>query len=175
MFPDRVHGIIRNACRKKQTVSSIDEYAEIVRNCARGRFKVTVIKAGDGFFIDMKEYLEQSFKLGNSQQDIDGNPIATRSRHWVNFGVGPSGGDTSATTVHTYGAWRLRNGYDPAEIPCEIVVGRHTRPRRTVGEYTLLNLTLGECENQQSDFVRYGSPSLHDKWREEREIAPEKV
>ena len=175
MVPDRVHGNIRRTCRKRQSVASIQEYEEIIKTCDRGRFKVTRIESGDGLFMDMKTYLEQSFKLGGAQTDIDGNTIATRSRHWANFGVGPSGGDHNRTTIHVYGAWRLRTGYDPAEIPCEIVVGRHTKPNRRAGEYTLLHPTLGEFERSQRRFVSYGHRSLCDKWREDREIKPEKL
>ena len=136
---------------------------------------MTLIQPGDGFFMDMKRYVEQSFKVGGAHMDIDGNPIATRSRHWANFGWGPSGGHDSITTLHKYGAWRLRNGYDPAEVPCEIVIGRHTRPVRTKGEYVLQYETLGEYEARQPNFIKYGSRCLHDKWRRERTIKPEKV
>ena len=123
MSCDRVHGVVRRRCKTKQHVASIAEYAEIVRKCDSGRYKVTLIEPGDGIFVDIKGYLEQSFKLGGSQADIDGNPIATRTRHWANFGVGPSGGDDSRLSVHKYGAWRLRDGYDKDEVPIEIVVG----------------------------------------------------
>ena len=125
--------------------------------------------------MDIKGYLEQSFKLGGTQQDIDGNAIATRARHWANFGVGPSGGDDSRTSTHKYGAWRLRNGYDPAEVPIEIVVGRHTRPRRHVGEYTLLHTTLGRFERATEGFRKFGHRSWTAKFRESRPISADKV
>ena len=175
MAPDRKHGVIRRACRKKDHIATIDEYADIIRKCNQGRFRVTLIKSGDGFFTDMKLYLEQSFKLGGTMTDIDGVSIATRSRHWANFGVGPSGGEESRLTLHKYNAWRLREGYDPAERPCEIVVGRHTRPQRSHSRYVLIYPTLGEYERNQTDFVKYGTRCLHDKWRIDRDLEPEKV
>ena len=175
MAPDRKHGVIRRECRKKDHIATIQEYEEIIRKCNQGRFRVKLIQSGDGFFVDMKKYLDQSFKLGGSQTDIDGKQIATRARHWANFGLGPSGGPDSKTTVHKYGAWRLREGYDPAERPCEIVVGRHTRPVRSKGEYVCVKRTLGEYERSRAGFIRYGSPSLHDKWRHDRPLKPEKV
>ena len=90
----------------------------------------------------MKSYVEQSYKLGGNLTDADGNSIATRGRHWVNFGIGPSGGDTSIPSRHQFGAWRLRTGYEARERPCEIVVGRNTRPNRRDGEYVLLYPTI---------------------------------
>ena len=96
----------------------IDEYEEIIRDeCYRGQFKVTQIKVGDGLFKDMKKYVEQSFKLGDNHVDIDSNSIVTRQRHWVNFGIGPSGGTKNVISQHKYDVWRLRNDYDPDEIP----------------------------------------------------------
>ena len=130
---------------------------------------------GDGFFVDMKAYLDQSYKLGGSHVDIDGNPIATRTRHWVNFGVGPSGGPISGPSVHDYGAWRLRNSYDAAEVPIEIVIGRHTRPNRSQGVYTLTHPSLGAYERATVGFVNYGEAVWSAKWDHEREVAPEKV
>ena len=109
MSCDRVHGSVRIACRKKQYIANIDEHADIIRTCAMGRFHVTLVKAGDGFFRDIKAYVEQSFKLGGSLSDIDNNGIRTRDRHWANFGVGPSGGDNSVESRHAFGAWRLRD------------------------------------------------------------------
>ena len=67
MKPDRVHGVIRRECRKHQSIASLEEYQSIISKCDRGRFKVTRIESGDGIFTGMKTYLEQSFKLGNSQ------------------------------------------------------------------------------------------------------------
>ena len=93
----------------------------IFSKCANGKFNVNLIKPGDGIFRDMKGYLNQSHKLGNEQQDLDNELIAKRTRHWVNFGIGPSGGDSNTPSVHEYyGAWRLRCGYDSAEVPIEI-------------------------------------------------------
>ena len=175
MAPDRVHGVIRRVFRGKQWIASIDQYVDIVRQCDLGRFKVTHITAGDGFFVDMKSYLCQSYKLGGAHADIDGNPIATRARHWVNFGAGPAGGDNSMPTVHNYGAWRLRNGYDETEVPTEIVLGRHTRPSRGTGEYILTHASLGDYEQATNGFVCYSDASWSAKWDHEREIAPEKV
>ena len=129
MSCDRVHGVVRRRCKKEQHVASIEEYADIVRQCDQGRYKVTLIEPGDGIFVDIKGYLEQSFKLGGGAKDLNDDPIATRTRHWVNFGAGPSGGDDSSLSVHRYNAWRLRVGYDPKERPCQIVVGRHTKPK----------------------------------------------
>ena len=104
MVPDRVHGRIRVKCRSFQTIATIDEYAGIISGCCRGQFRVTRIKVGDGIFMDMKKYVEQSYKLGGAQMDIDNNPISTRRRHWVNFGVGPSGGENSTVSRHKYWA-----------------------------------------------------------------------
>ena len=175
MSCDRVHGHLRVGFRKEQYIEDIRGYERIVKKLNRGLFRVRRIEPGDGFFKDMKKYVEQSYKLGGQQQDIDGNGIATRRRHWVNFGLGPSGGDNSVLTRHKYGAWRLRCTYDPSEVPCEIVVARHTRPNRAAGEYSLLYPTLGDFQTNTVDFVPFESPSLHDKWREPREIVPEKV
>ena len=175
MLPDRIHMLLRQECRKKQHVSSIEEYEQIAKKCCHGRFRVTRIQAGDGLFKNMKMYLEQSYKLGGELKDINNNSIATRTRHWVNFGTGPTGGDGDRKSRHTYGGWRLRCGYDPSEVPCAIVAGRHTRPKRSAGEYELLYDTLGEYEEEQEDFVKFGTPSLTDPWRVEREITVEKV
>ena len=98
-----------------------------------------------------------------------------RWSHWINFGAGPSGGNDNTTTVHNYGAWRLRRTYDPAERPIEIVTGRHTRPNRNQGEYTLTHCSLGDYERATPGFVGFGDPSWCTKWDHEREIAPEKV
>ena len=176
MLCDRVHGIIRNTCRKRQWIVNIDEHAQIIAACAHKSFKVTLIKAGDGFFRDMKKYVEQAFKLSGNLADIDNNPIATRKQHWANFGVGPSGGDDSVTCTHNYGAWRLRKGYSPLEVPTEIVVGRHTRPRRSTGDYTLIHESLGAYERSLGPtFLHYGDAALGADWMVEREITPEKV
>ena len=125
-------GIIRRKCRTKQSIASIEEYEKIISapDCNQGRFQVTRIQVGDGLFKDLKKYFDQSYKLGGGQADIDNNSIATRRRHWVNFGVGPSGDTNSRTSRHKYGAWRLRTGYSKIEVPCEIVVAHHTRPKR---------------------------------------------
>ena len=45
-----------------------------------GDTKVTLIEPGDGIFVNVKRYFEQSFKLGTAQSDIDGNPIATHTQ-----------------------------------------------------------------------------------------------
>ena len=63
---------------------------------------------------------------------------------------------------------RLRDGYDPSEEPCEIVVGKHTTPRRRTGEYLLVHHSIGDYEGQLAGFVKFESPSLC-------EIKPEKV
>ena len=51
MSCDRVHGVVCRSARARQSVASIDEYAQIVRRCDQGRFNVTLIKPGDGFFL----------------------------------------------------------------------------------------------------------------------------
>ena len=175
MKPDRIHMLLRQSCRNKQYIASIEEYEEIAKECNHGRFRVVRIEVGDEVFIDMKRYVDQSYKLGGSHMDIDNNPIATRSRHWVNFGIGPTGGGDGRTSQHRYGAWRLRTGYDPSEIPCEIVAGCHTKPDRRTGVYELLHDTLGEYESQAPDFLSFEHPALRDPWRVEREITPEKL
>ena len=175
MVPDRLHGVIRRKVRTVQSIADIDEYEKLIRDCNQGPFKVTRIKIGDGIFRDMKKYVEQSHKLGSSHTDIDKNAIATRDRHWVNFGIGSSGGPQGTLSRHKYGAWRLHNGYDPSEVPCEIVVGRHTHPNHNSVEYVLLYENLGVFERQNRDFVKYKSETLCDGWRVEREIPAEKV
>ena len=84
-------------------------------------------------------------------------------------------GANSRTSRHKYGAWRLRTGYSKIEAPCEIVVARHTRPKRNSGEYFLLFPTLGVFQRQKPDFIRYEHESLREDWRIEREIPAEKV
>ena len=178
MAPDRKHGIIRRACRREQHVASIEEYEQLIKKCNNGGFNVTRIKSGDGFFKDMKKYVRQSHKVGGSHTDIDGDPISTRARHWVNFGWGPSGGPHNRITRHKYGAWRMRTSYDPAEYPCEIVIGRHTQPRRTTGEYVFPDscvLTLGDFQRRKSGFISFDSRRLAQKWSVDREIPLEKV
>lgn len=175
MWPDRVHGVIRRKCRTFQSIASIQEYAEIIKRCDGGKYKVYLIEPGDGFFKDVKKYLDQSYKLGGEQKDIDNEPIATRQRHWVNFGAGPTGGDDNTTTVHRYNAWRLRCGYDPAERPIAIVCGRHTRPDRRNGEYVLLHPNLGAYERSAAGFVKFNNPLWTQKWDVAREISDEKL
>ena len=125
----------------------------------------------------MKTYVEQSFKLGGSLCDLENTPIATRKRHWANFGVGPKGGGDKTLGRHQHGAWRLRHGYDPEEAPVEIVVGRHTRPRRNgpAADYVCLHASLGDHERSDPDFVSYDHISLRRPWLTQREISEEKV
>ena len=179
MHPDRVHAMVRNTCRTKPFVSNIDEYEDIITKVDRGRIKVTQIKVGDGVFTDMKAYIEPSYKLGSSHADIDNNAIATRRRHWINFGAGPSGGPDSTITTHKFGAWRLRDGYDAEEVPCEIVVGRHIKPNRRQGKYIFVNeriQTIGAYERSLGRaFVKYGARSWNAKWRHARALTAEKV
>ena len=162
-------------CRKKQYIANIDEHAQIIRTCAMGRFDVTLVKAGGGFFRDIKGYVEQSFKLGGSLSDIDNNGIRTRDRYWANFGVGPSGGDNSVESRHAFGAWRLRDGYSVTEIPVEIVVGRDTKPNRRAGEYVRLHDSIGAYERSNPQFVPFDHPLWCAEYVQEREIPVEKV
>ena len=64
---------------------------------------------------------------------------------------------------HKYGAWRLRSGYQSSEVPCcEIVVGRHTRPKRVTAEYVLIHPTIGDYERQVSGFLKLEDPVLRN-------------
>ena len=78
------------------------------------------------------------------------------------FGVGPKGGGDKTLGRHQHGAWRLRHGYDPEEAPVEIVVGRHTRPRRNgpTADYVRLHASLGDYERSDPDFVSHDHISL---------------
>ena len=178
MHPDRVHAMTRNAVKSKPFVSSIDEYEDIIAKVDRGRIKVTNIKVGDGLFKDIKGYLQQSYKLGTPHADIDGKSIATQSRHWANFGFGPSGGPNSTITQHQYGAWRLRDGYEDKEPPCEIVVSKYVKPNRRQGVYVLQDesiRTVGAYQRSLKGFVKYNHRSWNTKWRHERPLTAEKV